>query len=632
MKGIERVRQRRLTLRGIEVVVVMPERNAEWIARSGVYRNLKPAARWLHRTLQPQHRPQRRREQPYVRDLSSGGFVDPIELQRRVEEVEWYHVLDLPGGVETPGIVDHRSQVHFYGLPESLDGMRCLDLATFDGFWAFEMEKLGAEEVVAFDIERWGDADLPRLLAENELSERCAQRTGDGFRIASEALGSHVKRVTGTIYELSPERHGYFDLVFISDLLLHLRDPAGALEAAFSVCKGQVLVADVYNPGLDDGADDCLTQFVARVPDVYQTWWLPSVNTLRMMMTVAGFEPIDELARFSLASRLDFEVRKVVLRGNVPKLQSWKRKRLERRLKLGPVQLAISAPRRLHTFHHAEIAPVGRRAPGFTRQNHDPANLEDRIATTGWYHTMDLGSGVVTPGLVDHRSQVGLYQIPDSLAGLRCLDVATLDGFWAFEMERRGAAEVVATDLPSFADLDWPRVMRGDVMHLNDMPTGAGFEIAKRAFQSRVMRKTESVYELNPTSLGRFDLVVLSDLLLHLRDPQRALEAVRSVCSGLLILAEVYNDQLAEGETCLSQFFLRVPHRPYTWWQPSVSTLKAMLAVAGFEPVTEVARFRIAIKVDYPVNQVVLHANVPERPSWRTGEKIQSGIRPAVRS
>jgi tRNA (mo5U34)-methyltransferase len=512
--------------------------------REGFYRKLKPAARWLRRGVQPQ---------------------DPIELRRWVEAVEWYHILDLPGGVETPGIVDHRSQVPLYGLPESLEGMRCLDIAAFDGFWSFEMERRGAAEVVAFDIERWGDADMPRILAENELSERCAERTGDGFRIAAEALGSQVKRVTGSVYELSPERHGLFDLVLISDLLLHLRDPAGALEAAFSVCKGQIVVADVYNPGLDDREGDCLTQFVARVPDIYQTWWLPSINTLRMMLTVAGFEPVDELGRFSLESRLDFEVRKVVLGGRVPGVQSWNGKRPERNFKLGDIELAVLAPQPV-SAPHAEVA-VGR--PG-------------------------------SPETAD------VYQLPASLDGRRCLFISPPDGFRAAEMERRGASEVVSIDLSGDANADWSRVVR--------------------------KQTAPSVYKLDPGSVGMFDLIVVRDLLVHLRDQQRALEALYSVCSGSLILADVYNPNLAEGEACLSQFFLRVPDRASTWWRPSVSTLRAMLAVAGFEPVEEVARFQTATEVDSPAEHVVLHAKVPVSPSWRTGEKIISGIRPAARS
>ena len=73
-----------------------------------------------------------------------------------------------------------------------------------------------------------------------------------------------------------------------------------------------------------------------------------------------------------------------------------------------------------------------------------------------WYHTLDLGDGVVTEGFFDHRPVLERYPIPADLTGMRCLDVGTMDGFWAFEMERRGAAEVIAIDLDDPEALDWP--------------------------------------------------------------------------------------------------------------------------------------------------------------------------------
>jgi tRNA (mo5U34)-methyltransferase len=63
---------------------------------------------------------------------------------------------------------------------------------------------------------------------------------------------------------------------------------------------------------------------------------------------------------------------------------------------------------------------------------------------------------VVTPGWIDTRAVAGRIPLPFSLAGQRCLDVGTFDGFWAFEMERRGAAEVIAIDILDPAKFDWP--------------------------------------------------------------------------------------------------------------------------------------------------------------------------------
>src|SRR5947209_7896791 len=79
-----------------------------------------------------------------------------------------------------------------------------------------------------------------------------------------------------------------------------------------------------------------------------------------------------------------------------------------------------------------------------------------------WYHTLELGECLVTPGIFDHRPVLHHYPLPDDLSGMRCLDVATMDGFWAFEMERRGAASVTALDLEDPEDLDWPASLRGD--------------------------------------------------------------------------------------------------------------------------------------------------------------------------
>src|SRR5438477_10034130 len=76
-----------------------------------------------------------------------------------------------------------------------------------------------------------------------------------------------------------------------------------------------------------------------------------------------------------------------------------------------------------------------------------------------WYHTMELAPGVVTPGWFDLRPVVERMPWPD-VSGRRCLDVGTADGFLAFELERRGAAEVVTTDIADHAEWDYPEPIR----------------------------------------------------------------------------------------------------------------------------------------------------------------------------
>jgi hypothetical protein len=87
-------------------------------------------------------------------------------------------------------------------------------------------------------------------------------------------------------------------------------------------------------------------------------------------------------------------------------------------------------------------------------------DLRARVDALDWYHTFELPGGIVTPGLFDHRKVVGKLPIPASLAGKRCLDAASSDGFFAFEMARRGAAEVVSVDLADASAQDWQRLPR----------------------------------------------------------------------------------------------------------------------------------------------------------------------------
>ena len=167
--------------------------------------------------------------------------------------------------------------------------------------------------------------------------------------------------------------------------------------------------------------------------------------------------------------------------------------------------------------------------------------------------------------------------------------MGTRDGFWAFEMEKRGAAEVVAIDLDDFRELDWPQPhpewASGPEIEEGMARRERAFEVAKRALGSRVERLNLSVYDLDPGQVGRFDFAFIGTLLIHLRDPVGALAAIRRVLDGELIS----NDPVALAQ---SWFFRRsgrarvamLGGRPY-WWLPNVEGRRRIIAAAGFEVV-----------------------------------------------
>src|SRR3546814_10478593 len=73
-----------------------------------------------------------------------------MDLRRRVNAHPfWYHRIELPYGIVTPG--PNPLNPNVYRVPEDLSGRRVLDVGAWDGYWTFEALRRGAREVVAID-------------------------------------------------------------------------------------------------------------------------------------------------------------------------------------------------------------------------------------------------------------------------------------------------------------------------------------------------------------------------------------------------------------------------------------------------------------------------------------------------
>jgi tRNA (mo5U34)-methyltransferase len=216
----------------------------------------------------------------------------------------------------------------------------------------------------------------------------------------------------------------------------------------------------------------------------------------------------------------------------------------------------------------------------------DDAAARTRIAEHPlWYHTMELATGVVTPGWFDLRPVVDRLPWPD-VRGKRCLDVGPYDGFLSFELERRGAAEVVAVDIGGHEDWDWPphATARGEALaELTGAEVGAGFRIAKEVLGSNVERRVLSAYDLGPDAVGTFDVVVCGSLLLHLRDPLRALAAIRSVCGEWFLSSEQVRLGLSLRHRRRPLAELNGADNLCQWWIPNAAGHRRMVFAAGFE-------------------------------------------------
>lgn len=255
--------------------------------------------------------------------------------------------------------------------------------------------------------------------------------------------------------------------------------------------------------------------------------------------------------------------------------------------------------------------------------------LREQVAAVPWYHTIDLGGGVETPGHYDHRPYLHHYGIPARLDGKRVLDVGAASGFFSFELERRGG-EVTATDLPAWFDHDFGPTYRPDQSaESGQRYLHQPFEIARRALGSRVTRREINIYDLSPETVGRYDLLFCGSVLLHLTDPIRALWRLASVTKERAILATAI--QPADSDLPIAHF---IGHRSAdVWWIPTRRALELMIVAAGFVGVEWVSDFQLNYRDGSPgPYHGVVHA-YPTTAHWgpetRHRDELLAADRPA---
>jgi tRNA (mo5U34)-methyltransferase len=168
----------------------------------------------------------------------------PDEAERVRESVPlWFHTFALAPGIYTPGIArDHGYRLSVLGA-DRFAGRSVLDIGTFDGFYGFLAERLGASRVVAVDNEQyvaWVRArfgvDLPGAA---------------GFKAIAELTGSKVDYRTMDAMDVR-DLDEQFDVVLCFGILHRVTDPIGFLQTlADVVSPGGELVIETYGSRLD---------------------------------------------------------------------------------------------------------------------------------------------------------------------------------------------------------------------------------------------------------------------------------------------------------------------------------------------------------------------------------------------
>jgi tRNA (mo5U34)-methyltransferase len=250
-------------------------------------------------------------------------------------------------------------------------------------------------------------------------------------------------------------------------------------------------------------------------------------------------------------------------------------------------------------------------------------HLEEMVHSVPfWWHSIDLGQGVITKGLKTAEQlghELRALQLPD-LRGKSVLDIGAWDGFYSFEAERRGAKRVLALDQHVWACAEWGDLAEYDEKYLpeckqkgvqpipitqtpygkpDELPGRVGFDTARRALGSRVEFLVADFRAMDLGALGTFDVVLFLGLLYHMENPLVSLKRLAAVTREVaviethavaipgyedLALCEFYDTDELNGDWS-------------NWWGPNLKGLLSMCRVAGFRRVETVqgpdARFSL---------------------------------------
>jgi tRNA (mo5U34)-methyltransferase len=200
-----------------------------------------------------------------------------------------------------------------------------------------------------------------------------------------------------------------------------------------------------------------------------------------------------------------------------------------------------------------------------TETYEDISRMIGQLNELGWYHSIELPDGKVIPGLMtieQLRTRINRFPLPENLTGKRALDIGAWDGWFTFEMERRGAS----------------------VLAVDSARQETFFE-ARKLLNSKAEYLVEDVSYLTPREVGHFDVVLFFGVLYHLKHPLLALDRLCELCTDTFCMDTLVIDDPARLEDRpILEFYetTELGGQYDNWCAPNVSCLLAFLRVAGF--------------------------------------------------
>lgn len=194
---------------------------------------------------------------------------------------------------------------------------------------------------------------------------------------------------------------------------------------------------------------------------------------------------------------------------------------------------------------------------------------------------MDLPAFGTVHGQWDLRGRFDEYIGGVNLRGKTVLDVGTASGFLTFEAEKRGASVIsFDADCPERLQLVPPAKVDAAFFH----GLRNSYRLAHHLFRSPAIPIYGDIYSM-AARVPVCDVVVVGQILVHLRDPLAALEQAARSSKDYLIVAEgMFQAEGPHQDQPLALFL--GAHLPYAWWHISPTIYRQWLSALGFEVVS----------------------------------------------
>lgn len=235
----------------------------------------------------------------------------------------------------------------------------------------------------------------------------------------------------------------------------------------------------------------------------------------------------------------------------------------------------------------------------------EDSTLAELAASVDWFHSIDLGHGVVTDGMKPAdllKAELESLRLPP-LEGKSVLDIGAWDGFYSFAAERLGARTVLATDFFMWA-IDvrahfayWRRCKERGVApgpydqapywDPAELPGKRGFDIAHEALGSQIGTMVFDFPNADPAEVGVRDVVLFLGVLYHIEDPMRVLRKVAAATGEVAIIETEAVVVSRYEDTAIWEFFPtnELNGDVSNWWAPNRKALEGACLAAGFSRV-----------------------------------------------